>query len=253
MRTLVLLALATAAAAQPAFDVASIKPAEPLIPGRSVGNRVLADRVDYTSATLRYCIGFAYGVKDYQISGPSSLNDRWQILAKAPEGATRDQLPAMMQALLAERFHLQIHREKKDFDGLAMVVGKDGPKLKRGEALANFRTSLRVGGGGKIETQGMTMPMLATLLTQTLARPVADVTGLPDAYAFTVEYAAYEAIGGMKFTVTGGDALPQLAHDVDPGTSVFNSIQKLGLKLEPRKVSLEVIVVDRADKTPVAN
>jgi uncharacterized protein (TIGR03435 family) len=253
MRTVLLLALATAAAAQPAFDVASVKPAEPPTPGVSRSNTARASRVDYQYSTLRACIAYAYGVKDYQINAPAWLaEDRWQIQAKAPEGAADDQMPAMMQTLLAERFHLQVHREQKDFDGLAIVVGKDGPKLKRADAPANFRTSMRFGGGAKIETQGMTMPILATLLTQTLARPVADETHLEGPYAFTLEYAAYEARGGMQVRFNGPPP-PNFTADADPGTSVFNSIQKLGLKLDARKVPLEVIVVDRADKTPVAN
>jgi uncharacterized protein (TIGR03435 family) len=250
MRTLLTLAFAFQVAS---FDVASIKPAEGPTPGRSRGNTVRDDRIDYQIATLRYCIAYAYGVKEYQITGPAWLaEDRWDIQAKAPEGATRHQFPEMMQTLLAERFHLQVHREKKDFDGLAMVVGKNGPKLERAAAPATFNTSMRFGGGGKIDAKGMTMDTLARLLTDTLARPVADETNLEGPYAFTLEYAAYEAHGGMQVRMNG-PLPPNVTADTDPGVSVMNSIQKLGLKLEARKVPLDVIVVDRVDKIPTAN
>jgi uncharacterized protein (TIGR03435 family) len=251
MRTLLTLAFAFQLSS---FDVASIKPSEGPTPGRSRGNTVRDDRLDYQVATLRYCIAYAYGVKEYQVNGSAWLaEDRWDIQAKAPEGATRDRFPGMLQALLAERFHLQVHREKKDFDGLAMVIGKNGPKLERAAAPATFSTSMSFRGGGKIDAKGMTMATLAGMLTQTLARPVADETNLEGPYAFTLEYAAYEARGGMQIRITGGDPLPPPPADADPGTSVFSSIQKLGLKLESRKVPLEVIVVDHVDKTPTAN
>jgi len=250
MRTLLTLAFAFQVAS---FDVASIKPADPPTPGVARRNSAHAGRVAYQSSTLRNCIAYAYGVKDYQINAPAWLaEDRWQIEAKAPEGATDDQLPAMMQALLAERFHLQVHREPKDFDGLAIVVGKNGPRLDRATGPSSFRTSMTFGGGGKIEAKGMTMALLATYLTNTLGRPVADETKLDGAYAFTLEYAAYEARGGMQVRFNGPPP-PNMAADIDPGTSVMNSIQKLGLKLEPRKVPMDVIVVDRVDKTPTAN
>jgi len=250
MRT-ILIALAAFQVAS--FDVASIKPAEPPRVGVSRNNTAHLGRIDYQYAPLRYCIAYAYGVKDYQINGPAWLaEDRWQIQAKAPEGTADDQMPAMMQTLLAERFHLQVHREQKDFDGLAMMIGKNGPKLDRATGPGTFRTSMRFGGGGKIEANGMTMAALARILTNTLARPVADETALDGVYAFTVEYAAYEARGGMQIR-TAGPLPSNVVADTDPGVSVMSSIQRLGLKLEPRKVPLDVIVVDRVDKTPTAN
>jgi len=248
-----LLALAFAAFQSASFDVASIKPADPPSPGTSRRNTASLGRIDYQSTTLRRCIAYAYGVKEYQIDGPAWLaGDRWQIQAKAPEGAADDQMPAMMQTLLAERFHLQLHREKKDFDGLAIIAGKNGPKLDRAGKPGDYRTTMRFGGGGKIEANGMTMDSLARFLTDTLARPVANETALAGAYAFTLEYAAYEARGGMQLLTTG-PLPPNVTAATDPGLSVMSSIQRLGLKLESRKVPLDVIVIDRIDKTPTSN
>src|SRR5438105_1093800 len=90
------------------FEVASIKPASPQQSGMMrVGMNVDAGRLTYENVALRECIRAAYRVKDYQISGPDWLSSlRFDISAKLPEGATRDQVPEMLQALLADRFKL---------------------------------------------------------------------------------------------------------------------------------------------------
>ena len=119
--------------ASPSFDVASVKPATPA-PWRE--SKAGVDRIDFPNVTLRYCIAFGYRVKEYQISGPSWLGiQRYDILAKGPEGTHHDLLPDMMQHLLEDRFQLQIHREKKEFNVIALIAGKNGPKLRE----ASFR------------------------------------------------------------------------------------------------------------------
>src|SRR6266496_4015028 len=94
-------------APSPSFEVASVKPAANCCaPGQSHDNRrgVGIDRIEFRYATLWYCISYAYGMKSYQMSGPDWLkNARYDIVAKGPAGTVRDQLPKMMQALLAER------------------------------------------------------------------------------------------------------------------------------------------------------
>jgi uncharacterized protein (TIGR03435 family) len=131
-------------AAAPAFEVASIKPSEPVTPamvasGRiHAGMRIDAAQVDIGMLSLMALICKAYDVKPYQVSGPdwlSALNgQKFDIVAKRPEGSTKEQVPLMLQALLAERFKLTIHRETKEERVYALVAGKDGPKLKESEA-----------------------------------------------------------------------------------------------------------------------
>jgi len=114
-------------AAPLSFEVASVKPAAP---GQWRESKAGVDRIDFPNATLRYCIAFSYDLKEYQISGPSWLGElRYDIVAKGPVGTRRDQLPGMMQVLLAQRFGLQAHNETKEFSVFALVVGKNGPKL----------------------------------------------------------------------------------------------------------------------------
>ena len=128
---------AAPAAAPLAFEVASIKkPALSLqdqaMSGKlHVGMKVDGARVDFGSMSLADLIAQAYKVKSFQISGPDWMKtERFDIMAKLPEGATKDQVPQMLQALLAERFKLTIHRDTKDHAIYALIVGKGGPKLK---------------------------------------------------------------------------------------------------------------------------
>src|SRR5260370_12043769 len=90
----------------PSFEVASVKPAAPCCaPGQWRESKAGVDRIDFPNATLRSSIAYAYGLKEYQISGPSWLGElRYDIVAKGPAGTLREQLPGMMQALLAQRF-----------------------------------------------------------------------------------------------------------------------------------------------------
>src|SRR5947209_7412353 len=123
-------------ATPPAFEVASIKAAAPPVNGRMM-IRMAGDpgRVDYANVSLRDVIRIAYGVKEYQVSGPDWISaTRFDILAKLPEGAPREEVPQMLQTLLAERFKLTVHRETKEHSMYALVVGKNGPKLKPAEA-----------------------------------------------------------------------------------------------------------------------
>jgi uncharacterized protein (TIGR03435 family) len=126
------------AEARPEFDVASIKPSA--LPGRGVirlrpqGGPGSADtgRVTYTFITIRDLIVEAYGVRRNQISGgPNWLDsERFDIVAKVPAGATKEQVKVMLQNLLAERFKLTLHRETKEMPMYALVAGARGPKLK---------------------------------------------------------------------------------------------------------------------------
>jgi uncharacterized protein (TIGR03435 family) len=130
-------ALGQAPAAAPAFEVASIKPAAPLdanavMSGKlHLGMRTDAARVDIGYLSLADLIHLAYRVKPFQISGPDWMGgQRFDIQAKIPEGASTDQVPEMLQALLAERFKLAVHRENTEQAVYALVVGKGGSKMK---------------------------------------------------------------------------------------------------------------------------
>jgi len=127
---------------KPAFEVASIKPVAPLDRATllariqngetpRLGPRVDGARAEYIYMALKDLIVLAYKVKPNQITGPDWIaNQRFDIFAKLPDGASEDDAPRMLQALLEERFHLALHREAKERTVLALVVGEGGPKMK---------------------------------------------------------------------------------------------------------------------------
>ena len=121
------------------FEVASVKVAAPLNPAEliqsgklpHVGMTVEGSRVDIGYMSLAELIPIAYNVKPFQVAGPDWMSSqRFDILARMPEGTTKEQVPEMLQALLAERFQLKIHRENREHNVYGLVVGKGGHKLK---------------------------------------------------------------------------------------------------------------------------
>jgi uncharacterized protein (TIGR03435 family) len=126
---------------KPTFEVASVKPTAldmaKLMAGVQngemprVGPRVDGARAEYIFMALKDLISLAYKVKPYQITGPDWMaSQRFDIIAKLPDGASKDDVPMMLQALLADRFKLALHRESKEGPVLALVVGKGGPKMR---------------------------------------------------------------------------------------------------------------------------
>jgi uncharacterized protein (TIGR03435 family) len=279
----------------PAFEVASIKPAAPQQPGRmmtSMGGD--AGQVNYTNVSLKNVLMRAFDVRTYQITGPSWLDsERYDIIAKVPDGVPKEQIPAMLQTLLAERFHMTIHRETKEQSAYAIVVGKNGPKLTKSDDSAapaftfggpngappppppvfsgvgrgpggpmpkgTMGFSVSTNGAMHVQARGATLSRLASMLSDFMGRPVVDMTGIQGEYDISLEAAAEEMVG-MKITVAGGPSpMAQASADgapapeIAPTASIFTSIQQLGLKLEPRKAPIEFIVVDKADKVPTEN
>jgi len=130
-------AMAQTAGEPLSFEVASIKPAAPMQPGRmmmgSKGGPGSADpgHLTYTNLSVKNMLVNAFGVKPYQISGPAWLDtERFDVVAKVPQGATKEQVKVMLQNLLKDRFKLEVHHEAKDMPMYALVVGKNGPKMK---------------------------------------------------------------------------------------------------------------------------
>jgi uncharacterized protein (TIGR03435 family) len=138
-------------AAQPAppkftFDVATIRPSPPPDPAKiraeiqagrmpRVGPRVTSSRAEYISMNLKDLIALAWNLRGYQVSGPDWLtSERFDVEATMPEGATKDDAPAMLRALLSDRFKLTAHEDMEDHKVLALLVGKNGAKLKRSES-----------------------------------------------------------------------------------------------------------------------
>lgn len=138
---LTLTALSVFGQSKPAFEVATVKPVAPMDQAKMIaalqsgkmpyGADINNRRAEYRYLDLKTLLTYAYGVKPYQISGPDWMaNTRFDIVAKLPEGSTKDDAPKMLQSLLEERFKLTTHRASVEHPVLALVVGKGGPKLK---------------------------------------------------------------------------------------------------------------------------
>lgn len=131
-RCSVLITVAAWVSAQPAFEVASIKPADPNANGTYT--RSDPDRLTLENVSLKDCIERAFEVKDFSLVAPAWLDSaRFNIVAKAPARTTRQQVNAMLQRLLIDRFHLTFHRETKVMPAYALVVDKRGLKIEQTE------------------------------------------------------------------------------------------------------------------------
>jgi uncharacterized protein (TIGR03435 family) len=245
---LTLLALvALCALAGPAtFDVASVKISHapdavmlftPGMTDSASGHmRVpgVGGNVAMTNWSLTTLISAAWDLGAGQLSGgPSWLgSERYDIIAKTSPNATQADLRIMLQALLAERFGLAIHRETKEASVYALVAPKGAAKLKA--ATGDQRLPVIFAPPARLEGHGSTMPALALALTRSAGRKVVDQTGISGAFDFTLNYSAND----------GADGAP----------SIFTALQdQLGLKLEPQKGQAEILVVDHVERVPTAN
>jgi uncharacterized protein (TIGR03435 family) len=238
----------------------------------------------------------AYGVKTYQISGPSWIDsERFDIVAKVPQGATKDDVKLMLQNLLAERFNLTLHREKKELPMYALVAAKNGPKLKESppddpdakapaaaapndpKAMEDFKRTVERGGDtlkfppgrgmsmmmmngrAHLNAPKQTMEQFAEWLAGQLDRPVVDQTTLTKKYDLALEYAPESTggrgpMGGMIAPPPGGDGAEKAELDTQAAPTLFAALQEqLGLKLEQKKGPVELLVVDRLEKTATEN
>ena len=215
------------------FEVATIKPnrSGDGFDVRSIGKE--PGKVVLQNVSLKDCIEAAVGVNGDQIAGPGWLDtDKFNILAQAPAGTSKDRLRMMLQTLLEDRFKLKTHREKRAGSVYALVVGKTGPKLKPASGGAN---RLVFGPPGHLTAQNVTMSMLAEALAGKMGRPVLDSTSLSGFFDFALDFAP--------------DDRPN-----DNAPSMPTAVQEqLGLRLEPTKGTVEVLVVDHADRVPIEN
>ncbi|HEY3738797.1 MAG TPA: TIGR03435 family protein [Bryobacteraceae bacterium] len=214
------------------FEVASVKLVDPPAGPHVVSLIVNHGRLNVEAAELRQIVGLAYAIQRIRVQGGPAWadSDQFDIAAQAESaGATRDEIRSMLQTLLAERFKLVVHREMKEMSTYSLVLAKSGSKLKTAKPEKKSGMADTAGAGGARQTvfEASSLRVLVNMLANTLGSPVVDHTGLDGTYDYTFEWP-------------------------DAGSSLFASVGQLGLKLEARKVPVEVIVVDHAER-PSAN
>src|SRR5262249_10521627 len=218
---------------QPAFETASIKPSKSN-EGSDIDTSLGYFRGD---GTLKSFIRGAYGVTNEQIDGgPKWVDqDRYDIEARADGPARSPELLQMLQTLLADRFKLEFHRTSKVTSGYALVIAKGGLKIEQvPEGDSHSTSSSR----GSMTVKNVQFTRFAAGLSRALQVPVSDETGNSGFFSFTLTFAPESS----ALSTSGSDA-------GNGGTSIFTAVQEqLGLKLEPRKVSIELLVIDRAEK-----
>jgi uncharacterized protein (TIGR03435 family) len=228
----------------PTFEVASIKASQtPQGQGlRSLREDINTDpaRLTMINVGLNTAIRWAYKLGVYEISGPDWLSTaRFDITAKAASAVSEDQLRLMLQSLLKERFKLEAHRQASQLSGYALVVGKNGTKLHPVEGGGE---GAMTGAGLVFEGHRMPLSRLADIISGVLKLPVKDLTMLDGFYDFKLDMRPY------LLDRQPGDPPIDLA-----GIAISALDAQLGLRLEARKIQVDVLDVDHVEKTPTEN
>lgn len=249
------------------FDVASVKPDESGRAG-SDGFQVAYGTLTVRNVSLKMLIQAAYRTQGPRIlGGPTWLSsDRYDVIAKGPATANKEQVWLMLQSLLADRFKVHLHSESKDLPIYELQVAKGGPKLPKrddsdcGDASSpdpSGRLSVNPCGalvsfwapqGGVIQGQKVGIPELANTLTAFVDRPVVDRTGLRGTFDVELRWTPDD-----YHFAAGQSEVPHVAESPEPGPSIIAAVQEqLGLKLTSVKGPIEVLVIDHAEK-PTGN
>jgi uncharacterized protein (TIGR03435 family) len=227
----------------PSFEVATIKPTDPSFGGILI--RLTGGKFSATGFTLKDLIAFAYAVDNSQIGGgPEWLaSDRYDVLGK-PEKAgslSRDAARTMLRPLLADRFHLKIHLETKPMSVFVLAIEKNGSKLKPRTAGDGGETTRLTFHGASATGRNVPVTVLAEeLQAMVLGRPVLDKTGLMGNFDFDLVWRPEPKLSGIA------DASAPVDLNLPDIFTAFR--EQLGLKLESRKESAKVIIVDGATK-----
>src|SRR5688572_9061507 len=292
--TLALLASAAGVAqtTKPAFEVVSIRPGTA---GTPMTQRVTPGRLDIVNTPLRSLVAMAFRIKEgRRLSVPDWLSaTRFDIQATFPASIGRAQVPDMLRALLAERFGLVARVEQRLEDGYEFVVGKDGIRMRKVEAVDEiakdfgsrdatdrvtetldgpvrmmmvplglrtvtstslYSTSTAAGGTVHVDATRITMAEFAeNILAPNVDRPVIDKTGLDSVYEFKVVLDSNAS--AIRGLRSIGITTTVQGNPIGQltGVSTFKAVESLGLRLEERRVPADFVVVEQIERTPTQN
>jgi uncharacterized protein (TIGR03435 family) len=234
------------------FEVASITPCPPGTPAPPMEHTGMTQftspggRFRASATTLKVLLEWAYGIQPSEHSGGPSwiANDRYDVVAKAEGNATDDQLKRMMQALLADRFKLKLHRERKELSAYVISVGKTPPKLfpPKDDETNSLGLAPQTGPDQKntsyrVNFTRFTLKQLADVFARQMDSVVVNQTGLNAEYDFTLD-------------LTPDESRP---NPVDPTLLMTAMREQLGLTLKSQKVPVDVLVIDSAEKVAAGN
>jgi uncharacterized protein (TIGR03435 family) len=249
----ILLAFCIPGAAQsfggaPSFDVASVRPSVANGPQNLAPETLDPGRWAIRRMPMIYLLMRAYALPSYRVAFPQWMNEeRFDIVATFPAGTANETRLDMLRNLLAERFHLAVHRETREMVSWDLVVARNGSKLTpAGDKGGKPGISLMTRSGSKglnstITARAQAISDLAPFLSRQLNAPVNDRTGLEGKYDFILEF------------LPGWAGEPSTVEDSFYPALLTAVQEQLGLKLEPRKALAEMLVVDKADKVPTEN
>jgi uncharacterized protein (TIGR03435 family) len=265
MKTMMRAALVAATAAvvclygQSAFTIADVHAVKPSANAVLRGAMPQINRFEARGATMVDLIGLAWDVPGDRVSGgPAWLDtDRFDVIAQAPAGSTREQMNAMLQALLAERFELKVHQDSRDVAGFAMTVAKGGAKMKKSaggddEGTCDSPPNTPNNSGApqsgpsysSVVCRNMTMAAFAKTLPNLApayfrgAAMLVDQTKLEGAWDFPLKWSARGLVAAQ-----GAD-----------GITIFDGVEKqLGLHVEQAKIAMPVVAVDSVNEKPSPN
>ena len=199
--------------------------------------------VTMRSVTLKSAIAWSWSVMDNEIQGPGWLDrDYYDVIAKTGAPRTEDELRRMFQTVLAERFGVNVHRERKEMQAWVLTVDRKGLKMTEtaaeGESLIAPQPK-----GMALAMQKTSMSEIATLISRLLQAPVVDETHLRGRYDAMFEMTKYAQ-----------DMHPADGVTVDMAGVMTTALrEELGLRIELQKTAVDIIVVDHAEKLPQAN
>ena len=271
------LTFAAAAQPPPRFEVASIKPSQ-RPPAGPIGLRIGPSEARFTYVALMAYVAAAYGVRGHEIAGPGWLvTAMFDIVAKMPEGATVNQVPAMLRTLLEERFHIRTHREPRELPVYGLEVSPRGPRLVRLPDEATppgpFTSESGPVGGRKVTTFGdgssfaiganrfeatrVTMNGLADLLAPFVDRPIVNLTALEGRYDVALQLTPedFQALMSRSVAAAGFPASADALRlgDTAAAVAVPDALERVGLRLRARRVLVDMLVVDSIERTPTEN
>jgi uncharacterized protein (TIGR03435 family) len=239
-----IVAAASCCAQKPSFEAASVRPSphagtdyDEVNEGQELF-RVSPGLLTIHGASPRICIQWAYEIPPFQIQGPDWLKDvGFDIVARAAGPADEDHLRLMLRTLLAERFGLKTHSEHKEVQVYELTLAKGGPKFHESTTEG---PPLFSGNNGRLVAERVTMSDLSEKISEPLGRPVIDATGLKGRYDIHIDATAYMGSSGNG--------------SMDVTALLFNALQQQpGVKLESRKDTPEILVIDSVERTPTEN